>query len=186
MAHTVLIVDDDPNVLAGLGRALHKEGYEIICADSAESALKTLRSIAVDVVVTDEQMSGMPGTALLETVRKLYPDTIRFILTGKASLTVAVRSINQGGISRFFVKPCNHFVLSVAIRQELEKRDLIVAARRLLQKFKQQSELIRQLEKDHPQISKVRRDEDGAVLLGDVGGDVSALMAEICRQLDEH
>ncbi|HYK90603.1 MAG TPA: response regulator [Acidobacteriota bacterium] len=182
---SVLLVDDDPNVLAGLSRALHKENYEIICADSAESALKMLSSLSVDVVVSDEEMSGMSGTALLAKVRELYPDTVRFILTGKASLPVAIKAINQGGISRFFMKPCNHFVLAVSIRQELERRDLILAARRLLQKVRQQSKLIEQLEQLHPQITEVQRDEDGAILLGDSDGDVSALMAEICRQLDK-
>jgi DNA-binding NtrC family response regulator len=127
----------------------------------------------------------MSGAALLRKVRSLYPDMIRFILTGKATLPVAIQAINEGGISRFFMKPCNHVDLAISIRQELEKRELILAARKLLQKVKRQSALIEQLEKEYPRITRVWRDEDGAVLLEDVGGDAGALMSEICRHLDK-
>lgn len=107
MTHTILLVDDDPNVLAGLSRALRSQHYEIICANSAEEALKMLCSLSVDVIVSDEQMPGMSGTALLRKARSLYPDTMRFILTGKATLPVAVQAINEGGISRFFFRSGN-------------------------------------------------------------------------------
>jgi DNA-binding NtrC family response regulator len=184
MAHRVLLVDDDPNLLDGLRRALHKEQYEIVCATSAEQALGILDRLSVDAIVSDELMPGMSGTALLTKVRGLYPDVSRFMLTGNASLAVAVQAINEAGVVRFFMKPCNPTDLAFCIHQELEKRDLALAARGLLRKVKRQSAVIEQLERTHPQISMVRRDVDGAVLLEESTEDVKDLISEMCRQVD--
>ena len=157
----------------------------MICASSAQEALGILRVKKLDVVISDEEMPGLSGTAFLKEVRRLYPDTIRFILTGKATLDTAIQAINEGGISGFFLKPCNDAELVLSIRRELEKRDLIVAAARLLQKVKRQTTLIARLEIEHPNITKVHRDRDGAVLLEAVPGDLTELTNEIYRELDK-
>jgi two-component system probable response regulator PhcQ len=136
----------------------------------------------VDVVVSDEQMTGISGTELLRKVRLSYPGVLRFILTGKATVDTAVRAINEGGVCRFFLKPCHAIELVVAIRQELEKRDLIVASQHLLQKVKLQAVQIENLEKEYGEIAKVCRDVDGTILLEDVPEDVSDLVTQIWEQ----
>jgi two-component system, probable response regulator PhcQ len=139
MIAKILIVDDDPAVPPAIRRALHKQPYEVLGATSASAALQVLDATPVDVVISDEEMPGVRGTNLLKKVRELYPNTIRFILTGNATLSVALHAINAGGVNQFLLKPCNPAELIVAIRQELEKRDLMVAARQLLKKVKHQS-----------------------------------------------
>jgi two-component system probable response regulator PhcQ len=181
---TVLLVDDDPRVLAGLSRALRGEPYEVIGAGSGEEALEILEGKPVDVVISDEDMPGMRGTALLQRVRERYPDTVRFMLTGKGTLENAVQAINAGGISRFFMKPCNSIDLAVSIRQGLEHRDLLVAARRLLRKTQDQDTLLKELEKKYPYISRVEADDDGAIEIEESGCDYNELIEQICRQFE--
>ena len=185
MAAQVLFVDDDMNLLNGIARALRQEPYEIHKAGSAQEALDFLKVHAADVVVADEQMPGMSGVALLSYVRELYPDTVRFILTGKATIDTAINAINTGGVTRFFLKPCEHTELSVAIRQGLQQRRFMAAARRLLEQAKRQDALLEHLEKVHPNITHVARDEDGAIPLQELSEDPESLIREICAHLDK-
>lgn len=165
MAHVVLLVDDEPNVLAGLRRALRNESYEIVTAQSGAEALTILKSTPVDVVVSDQQMPGMSGTQLLKKVRESFPDTVRFILTGKATLDVAIEAINDGAISRFFTKPCNGVDLAVTIRQALQHKELMSRAWQLLSRLRQREALLDQLETKFPGITSVETDARGTIVL---------------------
>src|SRR6266852_2728300 len=89
MPYTVLLVDDEPNVLAGLQRALRKEPYLIFSATSAEMALVVLQARTVDVVISDQDMPGMRGADFLAKVRQEFPDTVRFMLTGEVTRSEA-------------------------------------------------------------------------------------------------
>ncbi len=181
MGHVVMLVDDDPAVLSGLTRALHNEPYTVICASSAEDALKTLRAQQVDVVISDEQMPGMHGAELLGKVKDTFPETVRFMLTGHATLDVAIQAINQGAVSRFFTKPCNHIELAMAIRDSLRHKDLLAEAMRLLHTVKEQSAIIESLESQVPGITEVRRDGSGAVVVDreDLPEDFDKFLEEI-------
>ncbi len=184
MKATVLLVDDDPLLLDGVCRALRKERYEILKAGSAEEALEILHTRRVEAVVSDEEMPGMSGTVFLHRVRDRYPDTVRFIMTGKATLNTAVDAINNGGIFRFFLKPCNCEDLAISIRQGLQHRELMLAARKLLDKARRQTALIERLEKEHPHITHVERDDDGAIPVAEYDCNPEELMREICAHLD--
>ena len=165
MSRKVLFVDDEPHVTDSLKRALRKEPYEVQSANSAESALKILAREPVDVVISDEKMPGMQGSEFLAVVCKQYPETIRIILTGQGSMEAAIRAINEGEIYRFLTKPCNEVDLAITIRQALELKDLMVISRRLLEKNKRQSAILQELEKEHPGITRVKRDSTGAIIM---------------------
>jgi len=167
MQHTVLIVDDQPAIRNVLEDALSHEPYDILYAASAEDALGILTRHQVDVVISDELMPGMSGSEFLAVVRRKYPDTIRIILTGHASLESAIRAINEGEIYRFLTKPCNVLDLSVTIRHALQQKDLMKENERLLQIVKQQSISLQALEEQYPGITKVKRDVSGAVIIDD-------------------
>ncbi len=122
MPSAVLLVDDDPNVLHGLTRALCHQPFGILTAKSAEEAMWVFKTRHVDVIVTDEQMPGLPGTELLAWVADHYPKTVRILLTGHPSVDTAVRAINQATVYKFFVKPCKEFDLAITIRQALEQK----------------------------------------------------------------
>ena len=132
MEHVVLLVDDDQNVLHGLVRALRHQPYQLYTATSGEEALLILKGRNVDVIVTDEQMPGMCGGDLLAWVAKNYPEVTRIVLTGRPTVEIAIRAINEGGVYQFFTKPCNPALLGVAIRKALEHKELLKENRWLL------------------------------------------------------
>jgi DNA-binding NtrC family response regulator len=119
----VLFVDDEPAILAGFCDALRKEPYEILTATSAALALDVLSRTHVDVVVSDECMPRMCGSALLERVHRDYPNVVRIMLTGEASLAASVRAINDG-LYRFLGKPVQPEELSRVIRDALKMKNL--------------------------------------------------------------
>jgi two-component system sensor histidine kinase/response regulator len=132
-APAVLFLDDEPKVLSGLKRALRKEPYEVLCATSAEEALALLQERPIDVVISDQDMPGMTGAAFLAQVRQAYPSTSRFMLTGKATLDVALQAINEDAVKQFFTKPCDPATLAQSIRNSLHEKALEQALQRAQQ-----------------------------------------------------
>jgi two-component system, probable response regulator PhcQ len=179
MPHKVLFVDDEPNVTAALKRALREQPFEVLTASSAKEALQILASQPVDVVVSDEQMPGMSGADFLARVCSRYPDTIRMILTGHASLESAVRAINLGEIYRFFTKPCNETDLAITIRQALEQRQLIAERGHLTRLVNEQYSLLKQLERISPGITTVRKDPQGGVIIEDPGTGFNSAVQDL-------
>jgi DNA-binding NtrC family response regulator len=165
MNHTVLLVDDDANLLEALERQLHGEPYLIITAQSGKEALDILKDTSVDVVISDQEMPGMKGTQFLWQVKKSFPDAILFMLTGKATLRAATLAVNEVGIARFFTKPCNAVDLALTIHQALRHRDLITLAKNLLKKIKQQDAILERLEQKSPGITEAETEGHGAILL---------------------
>ena len=168
MKHKLLIVDDEPTIRSVMVDTFSREHYDVFGAESASEALDLLEREPVDVVISDELMPGMSGSEFLVLVRKKYPDTIRIILTGHASVDAAIRAINEGEIYRFFTKPCNIIDLAVTVRQALQHRDLMRESQRLLKMVKKQSQYIDELERRYPGITEVKRDAKGAVVLEDI------------------
>ena len=119
---TVLFVDDEPQITSALKRALHKEPLRVLQAHSGAEALEILAHEPVDVIVSDEVMPGMTGSELLAQVRELYPEMVRIILTGHASLEATVRAINEGRIYRYLFKPCSERELLEVISTALEEK----------------------------------------------------------------
>lgn len=102
---SVLFVDDELAILDGLRRSLHRAPFRCLYAHSAFQALELLGNESVQIVVTDEQMPGMSGSELLSIVRQRYPEIIRIILSGQASLDRVINAVNNGQIHRFLTKP---------------------------------------------------------------------------------
>jgi DNA-binding NtrC family response regulator len=179
MRHKVLIVDDEPQVIEVMKQFLEAEGYEVFTAESAENALKVLNDGAIDVVISDELMSGISGTQFLGIVRHDYPDTIRILLTGHADLETAINAINIGEIYRFFTKPCSFGELEVTLKQAIKQKELVVESRRLLQAYKQQSAVIKKLEKRHPGMTKIDKTSTGSIIIDDTQGDFDTFFEEL-------
>jgi two-component system probable response regulator PhcQ len=176
MSHKVLIVDDEPEVIDIMQHFLQIEHYEVRAANSAEDALKILRSEPIDVIVSDEWMTGMSGTKFLGVVRRDYPDTIRILLTGHADLDTAIRAINDGEIYRFFTKPCNFGELTGTLRQAIQQKDLLAESRRLYSAYKHQTAYIKKMENKFPGMSKLDKTETGSIIIDDSAGNFDALL----------
>ncbi len=105
-AKTVLLVDDEHELLEGYKQTLRAQPYRVVSAQSAPEALKILDRQQIDVAVVDQQMPKMTGTQLLSRLRHQCPNLVRIMLTGQATLATATGAINEGGVFRFLEKPC--------------------------------------------------------------------------------
>ena len=165
MTHSILVVDDQELLRDILKDALQRESYQVFCAASAEEAQAILSQQPVDVIISDDRMPGISGTELLAMVRKMYPETIRIMLTGYARLDSALQAINNGEVYRFFTKPPNLIELTVTIRQALQQKNLLNENQRLMDTVRKQSLSLQAMEKRYPGITKVKRDPSGAIII---------------------
>jgi EAL domain-containing protein (putative c-di-GMP-specific phosphodiesterase class I)/FixJ family two-component response regulator len=104
---SLLLVDDEANILAALKRLLRPDGYDIRTASSGEEGLALLEQHQVDVIVSDQRMPGMDGADFLRQARTLRPDTIRIMLSGYTELQSVTDAVNEGAIYKFLTKPWN-------------------------------------------------------------------------------
>lgn len=113
---TLLLVDDEENILRAIMRTLRTEGYRILTAANANAALEILRAHDVNVVVSDQRMPGLAGTDFLAAVKEKYPDVLRILLSGYSDAAVITSAINRGTIYKFLTKPWNDEELRLEIR----------------------------------------------------------------------
>lgn len=119
MNHKILFVDDEPAAL-GLYKHMLKGEFDISTAVGGQDGMALLRDRGpFAIVVSDMQMPGMNGAQFLKLARQLAPGTIRLLLTGQVDLNGAVTAVNEGGIFRLLMKPCNESVLMEAITAAL-------------------------------------------------------------------
>jgi len=103
-ACTILLVDDDPTLIAVLAAVLRKNKYTVITAGSGEQALELLRTHTVSAIITDQHMPKMSGTALLEQIAASGSDIPGILVTGSGSFDEEVHS-QKPGISAILFKP---------------------------------------------------------------------------------
>lgn len=183
MKHSILLVDDEPGVISSIKRSLLDEGYEIYSANSGVEGLTALKDHDITIVISDEKMPGMSGSEFLSAVKKLFPDTIRIMLTGHASLQAAMNAVNNGEIYRFFSKPWNEIEIKLAIRSAIEKYELEAENRELLKTVTLQSGELRQIEKLYPGITSMKRDTEGNLIIPELS-DSDEDMSDIVAQLE--
>jgi ActR/RegA family two-component response regulator len=130
----ILLVDDEPSVLAGYQRTLHRD-FEVHTAVGGELGLKALRENGpYAVVISDMRMPIMSGSQFLAKAKELAPDTVRMLLTGYTDVGAAINAINEGNIFRFLTKPCEKETLIAALNMGIDQNDLIRSERELLEK----------------------------------------------------
>src|SRR5262245_40993187 len=111
----IVVVDDEPVVLAAVARDLRRrfgEQYRIVRATSGPEAMDALRALVargeqVALLVADQRMPGMSGTDYLAAARKLVPESKRLLLTAYADTEAAIQAINEVGLDYYLRKPWN-------------------------------------------------------------------------------
>lgn len=179
----ILLVDDEPHVTDALSRHFPKRRFQILKANCAAEAYEVLERHCVDVVVSDERMPGESGSEFLAGVRRRFPNTIRIILSGQASLEAAVRAINEGEVYRFFLKPCNPTDLIFTIQQALDHKRLEERSRELLSEFRKQAAMLDAMERSQPGLLSLELDESGAVLVTEADSNQS--MEDLLREIEQ-
>ncbi|MGA3160277.1 MAG: response regulator [Terracidiphilus sp.] len=131
MVEKILFVDDEPAVLDGYRRMLHRE-FEVDTAVGGELGLATIHDCGpYSVVISDMRMPGMNGAEFLSQVRQKSPETVRMLLTGGTDLNAAIDAVNEGNIFRFLTKPCMKETLVEAIHIGLAQYRTITAEKKL-------------------------------------------------------
>ncbi len=125
MAHQILFVDDEPEVLSLLRRTFTEDdGYLTLTASGGEEALAILAARPVDLLITDQRMPGMTGIGLAVRARRLQPDLTVILLTAYTDPRELLDAINQGEVYRYLVKPWDTADLRQAVVQALRQVDL--------------------------------------------------------------
>jgi len=163
--NTVLIVDDEEMILKSIVRVLRNENYKVLTAQSGAEGLAVLKEYDVHLIISDQKMPGMNGLEFLKHVKRDYPQILTIMLTGHAEIEIAMNAINEAGVYKFILKPWDDNNLKITIRRALETLELIWERDSLVQQVKARDAVLQNLEKEHPGISKVDRDEDGYIIL---------------------
>jgi len=121
----VLFVDDEPHVLDGLRRLLHRlrNEWDMWFVASGEEAVKLMEAQAIDVVITDMRMPGMNGAQLLEIIRSRWPETIRLVLSGYSGKDLILCSASAA--HRFLAKPCDLETIVNTVKRSCQLRDVL-------------------------------------------------------------
>ncbi|WP_428420557.1 EAL domain-containing protein [Methylibium sp.] len=128
---TLLLVDDEDNVVSALKRLLRRDGYHIVTASSGAQGLQRLAEQAIDVIVSDQRMPGMTGVEFLRRAKDLYPDTVRMVLSGYTELQSITDAINEGAIYKFLTKPWDDERLRGHISEAFRQKEMSDENRRL-------------------------------------------------------
>jgi diguanylate cyclase (GGDEF)-like protein/PAS domain S-box-containing protein len=174
--HTVLLVDDEENILSALKRLLRRDGYHLITASSAAEGLQRLAETEVDVIVSDQRMPGMSGVEFLRRAKELYPHTVRMVLSGYTELQSIIDAVNEGAIYRFLTKPWDDQHLRAHVAEAVRHKDMVDENRRLA----------RQVESANADLAAVNARLAQAAANQREHADLMALMAGSMRDvLDE-
>ncbi len=123
MGRRILIVDDETSMREFLAILLGREGYVVESAADAESALALLEERTFDLILSDVKMPGLDGIALLERVKRSWPETAVLMLTAYTTAEDAVEAMKRGAYD-YIAKPFKVDELKILIRNALEKVDL--------------------------------------------------------------
>jgi response regulator RpfG family c-di-GMP phosphodiesterase len=159
--HTLLLVDDEKAITRALNRLFRKEGYRIMTAQSGPEGLEKLQQSdgPVSMIISDQRMPEMNGAAFLEKAKSIYPDAIRYLLTGYSDLDAVVDAVNRGEIHRYLTKPWNDDDLVLQVKQSLEHFELTSENRRLTALTIEQNKKLNELNKGLEQKVQERTKE---------------------------
>jgi CheY-like chemotaxis protein len=128
---TLLLVDDEENIVSSLKRLLRRDGYHVVTANCGAQGLQRLAEHAVDVIVSDQRMPGMTGVEFLRRAKELYPETVRMVLSGYTELQSITDAINEGAIYKFLTKPWDDERLRGHIAEAFSHKEMADENRRL-------------------------------------------------------
>ena len=142
MNPTILVVDDEQNVLNSINRTLRHD-YNVILSLDGKSALQVLREQAVSAILADQRMPGLTGSEFFREAIKIQPDTARVLITGYSDIEAVIQAVNDGQIYYYIEKPWEPEDLKLVMTRAVERYQLI----------KKNNELLRELEIANQQLS---------------------------------
>jgi two-component system nitrogen regulation response regulator NtrX len=169
MAH-LLIVDDDANTLASLARAFRMAGHEATVCDSAARALELVKTQRFDLIFSDVVMPGKDGISFLEDLKTLGLTTPAVMMSGQASVDMAVRATRLGAVD-FLEKPLSTDKLLLTVENVL-KLSRLEEENRQLRRRVGRHEIVRvgeTMRRIMAQVERVASSESRVCILGETG-----------------
>jgi signal transduction histidine kinase len=123
MKHTILCVDDEVDNVDALERLFRKR-YNILKATSGAKGLELLKEHKPSLIISDQRMPNMTGVDFLAKSMKLYPETMRILLTGYTDIESVIDSINSGQVYRYVTKPWDPVDFSNTVDKAIERYEL--------------------------------------------------------------
>ncbi len=118
--HSILIVDDEPEMRAALSHALNRSGFSVESASNGHEALEKIKNDVFGMVITDMKMPEMSGMQVLEEVKKVSPQMPVIMMTAYGTIDTAVEAMKEGA-SDYIIKPFSTEILEETIRNVCEK-----------------------------------------------------------------
>lgn len=126
----ILLVDDEYGIRETIGEILEEENYRVTKVEDGHKAINLIQKKPFNIVITDIRMPGISGIEILESTKKMDPDTEVIIITGYASLESSIEALNLGAFS-YIIKPINIDELKATIKNALAKQRYKIENRRL-------------------------------------------------------
>ncbi len=126
----ILIIDDEAGIRQGCCRVLQPQGFTVETAENFQDGVGKIQESDYDLVLLDVMLPDGKGIDLLKPILERDPETVPIIITGYATVELAVDGIKKGAYN-FISKPFTADLLSLTVNQGLEKRRLTLEARRL-------------------------------------------------------
>jgi response regulator RpfG family c-di-GMP phosphodiesterase len=123
--HTLLVVDDEPDVGDSVHDLLRRE-FNVLRAKSAAEGIQLMHDHEVNIIMTDQRMPQITGVEFLSKRRMRHPKAVRMLFTGYADLEAIIAAINQGHIYQFLKKPWQPEELIAAVREAAAEYDRLV------------------------------------------------------------
>ncbi len=120
---SVLFVDDEVGFLETILKRMKKRNIEVYGVESGEEALAFLDKDSVDIIVLDVRMKGMDGIQTLEEIKKKHPLIEVIMLTGHASVEVAIQGMELGAFD-YLMKPMNIDELLYKLQDAYKKKNI--------------------------------------------------------------
>ena len=163
----ILLVDDEPNMLSALQRALRQSkpltGAQIETFTNPFEALNRICVCEFDLVVSDFMMPEMSGGEFLQALKDVAPTTVRIMLSASTDFKTAMAAINDAHVFRFIPKPWQQAELEQNILQGLEERRRLLAEAAPAPSAQELE--ARRLEDEEPGLLHVKRSDDGSIIL---------------------
>ena len=121
--YKILLVDDEPFILEGIGADLESQGFNLTEASSGDQALELLSETNFDLVITDLVMENVDGLLVLKKAKAINPDTMVIILTGYGNMSSAIEALRHEA-DDYLLKPCESAEMLHRIHQCQEKAAL--------------------------------------------------------------
>ena len=150
----ILVIDDELGIREGCRRVLIREGHRVVVAATGEEGWRQVQSGQFDLVLLDVMMPDIGGMELLQRIVAFDPDLLCIIITGYATIELAVQAIRQGAYN-FIAKPFDANTLLLAVEQGLERRRLAREAKRLAQ-VEAENEALEQRKAELEQLDRIK------------------------------